>query len=137
MCKASGKSCPATVSKAAAVGVMAALALWCVGCADTSQQTSTKEPRIIPDQQDSSKFDLPAHHFIYRGMETDRLKSLVGSPLRKEETGQGQEWYYDWGMILLRKGKVHFKYPPSRGVENPAPSPDEGQQPQPSPQKQQ
>jgi len=94
-----------------------ALALLCSGCADTRTEETTEKPRIIPDQEEETKFDLPAHHFIFRGMDTDRLTSLVGAPKRKEDEGKRQEWYYDWGMVLLRQGEVVYKHPPSKGVD--------------------
>ncbi len=98
--------------KPATILVTAALAFICAGCADTRQEQAAAEPRIIPDREEDTKFDLPAHHFIYRGMDTDRLTSLVGEPIRKEDAGKREEWYYPWdpwGVVILRQGKVIFK----------------------------
>ena len=95
----------------------AALALAALGCGANTEKETSASPRIIPDQEEKTKFDLPPHHFIYRGMETDRLTSLVGEPQRKEKQQNRQEWYYDWGMVLLKNGEVDYKYPPSRAVQ--------------------
>lgn len=120
-----------------AVAAVVGMALWCVGCADTQQQKTPTKPRTIPDQEDETKFDLPAHHFIYRGMEKDRLESLVGRPKGKDEAGQRTAWYYDWGMVLLQDGKVDYKYPPSKGVDDSTTGGGAGQGRQKLPRKQQ
>ena len=63
-------------------------------------------------------FDLPRHDFIFVGMGTDRLKSLMGEPKHVDKANAGgrmETWRYDPGVVVIvEDGRVKFKYPPSR-----------------------
>mgnify|MGYP000577203480 CR=1 FL=1 len=93
----------------------ALLAAGLVGCTRTVKDVS--QP-TIPKKEENTKFDLPPHHFIYRGMQKDRVASLVGKPRRTGTEAGRKVWHYGWGAVLFEDGKVVYKYPPSKGVEN-------------------
>ena len=60
-----------------------------------------------------SRFDRPAHHFIYVGMsEQDRL-NLMGDPSDIKRQEERQIWYYDFGVVMMRDHRVVYRYPPS------------------------
>jgi len=89
------------------------LALGAGGCVREVTRAS-----LVPKDEEAAKFrELPPEQFIYVGMDTERLKRLVGEPKRiekPEEGGTMQVWHYDFGVVIVEGGSVKYKYPPSR-----------------------
>jgi len=86
---------------------VAALSLAGVGgCA------SEPAPQRRPEHA-RSRFDLPAHHFIYEGMEVEMLRRLVGEPRDMSRAGRAEVWYYNWGVVVVEDGLVRYKFPPA------------------------
>ncbi len=80
-------------------------------------RTPATEKRANPDDGDreQSKYDLPSHEFIRRGMDAERVRSLVGEPDRiASKPGNMKAWYYPFGVVLVKRGTVRYKHPPSR-----------------------
>jgi len=89
------------------VALTAALAtLGAAGCFTTPQANpSARRPPSV--------FDLPAHRFIYVGMDVEMLTRLVGRPSEVARAPRGEIWYYDFGAVLVEEGRVTYKYPRS------------------------
>jgi len=108
-------SCSSKVNRAAILGLLGIVAALGAGGCVTEPLPLAERP--WDDVEDESVFDLPAHNFIHPGTTQSEVIRLVGPPreVRKGE-GQGglQEWYYDFGVVLLEAGEVKYKYPPSR-----------------------
>jgi len=47
------------------------------------------------------------------GMSAAEVESLLGEPARMEQDAQGRgtNWYYHDGVVILRGGKVAYRYP--------------------------
>ena len=104
------------------LAAMAVLCGWSLatvtGCRTApSNVKGQTEPRRTP-----SRFDLPPHDFIFVGMDTETLTRLVGQPNEIEDAGHAQEWYYDFGVVVIEGGRVAFNYPESRVHGSPLPT---------------
>lgn len=101
---------------------------WCLVGGAGCRTAPAPGQRPPESRRTPSRFDLPAHEFIFVGMDARTLKRLVGEPREIAEAREGEEWYYDFGVVVLRGGKVRYKHPPSRaeGWSVPAPPGDEG-----------
>jgi len=101
------RPCGSGPSRCVAVLAVAALSLAGVGgCA------SEPAPQRRPEHA-RSRFDLPAHHFIYEGMEVEMLRRLVGEPRDMSRAGRAEVWYYNWGVVVVEDGLVRYKFPPA------------------------
>ncbi len=100
---------------------MLGAALAAAGCASSIEMPARPQRAAAP-----SIFDRPARQFVYVGMSVRDLKRLVGEPAQVAETSRGQLWYYDFGVVIVRGGRVGYKYPEPRralaaGLRRPAP----------------
>jgi len=87
-------------------GLLALLAA--AGCAQTQAVRPQAGAASAP-----SKFDLPACNFAYVGMDAEMLVRLVGRPAEVAPAPRGEVWYYEFGAVIVRDGRLIFKYPPS------------------------
>lgn len=106
--------------RAISVGAVLILAAVAAGC---SKAGVTRAERHSVAQ---GLFGLPAHDYVYEGMDIALLKRLVGEPVSVDREGDRQVWHYGFGVVLVRDGSVEYKYPPSRGQVPPeVPTPGE------------
>ena len=101
------------------VGILVPALAGCAGNETVSKAGTASQP-----EEDSSEFDMPSEEFISPGMTIGELKSLVGQPEEIEQLGgDGSEaWYYDFGVVIVKGGKVQYKHPPSRAADKEPPS---------------
>lgn len=94
-----------------------------IGCVRSSQsRVEEKQEESMDQDQDQevrdSRYDMPPHHFIRRGMNVERVENLVGKPERKQEkSGRPDVWHYSFGVVMVEQGSVRYKYPPSELAE--------------------
>ncbi len=92
------------------------------GCAGSQEAATTKQ--TTAQAEETSEFDMPSEDFIAKGMSTEELKSLVGEPAQKEplEATGSEAWYYDFGVVIMKDGRVQYKHPPSKAAGKKPPS---------------
>ena len=108
--------CWSTGIKALNAIVLASAAAALCGCIRTPVRRAES-----PTTAEQNDFQLPAHHFIYRGMDKSAVLNLVGPPNeveKQEEPPEREDWYYDFGVVVLEAGKVEYKYPPSKAARD-------------------
>lgn len=87
------------------------LGLSLCGCAGSRRDPTISELQALvqPANRKPTKFDLPQHTFIYRGMSESELLMLLGKPMKVRKVKDGpprKVWHYDFGLVILQDGKV-------------------------------